>query len=408
MDTAVPTAQPGREPADASAVQPDPDPAPEQEVNRDICREALVTAGLLRDPWTAEAFDTVDREAFVPPAVWLPVQDAEGLWCFVDRAEDPDAWRRAVWNPNRSVVTQLNDGAVTPGPAAGDFTSSVSALDIVMRKLRHLDLTPRSRVLEIGYGSGYHTALLCERVGSERVVAIEVDEELARTGAANLKTAGYDPELIVGDGLEGAPGGEPFSRIINTAALRRVPHAWIEQSKRSGVILTPFGTAYSNAGLLRLRVETTGTKAQGAFVGESSYMWIRSERPTVDLPVLEGPTGRKSPIDPAQVLAAGHLQDFAIGLQVPDVSFSHRGEGGDRRVQFVDEAGTSATIVRYRDWWEEDAVGCWGPRDLWSEVTAAYTWYEVRGRPHITRFGVTVDGSGQYAWLDEPGRPVGS
>lgn len=254
-------------------------------MNRDICREALVTAGLLREPWLAEAFDKVDREAFVPKGVWLDVQDAEGLWRFVDRDEEPDVWRQAVWNPYRSVITQLNDGATALGPGAGDFTSSVSALDIVMRKLHHLDLMPRSRVLEIGYGSGYHTALLCERVGSERVVAIEVDEELARAGASNVKAAGYDPELIVGDGLEGAPGGEPFSRIINTAALRRVPYAWIEQSRRSGVILTPFGTAYSNAGLLRLSVDATGTKAQGAFVAESSYMWIRSERPTVDLQV---------------------------------------------------------------------------------------------------------------------------
>ncbi|MEU6758619.1 methyltransferase domain-containing protein [Streptomyces sp. NPDC046685] len=406
MDAAVPAVEPGREPADTPAFHPAP--AAGQEVNRDICREALVTAGLLREEWLAEAFDKVDREAFVPGAVWLPVRDADGLWRFVDRDEELDVWRHAVWNPHQSVVTQLNDGDMTPGPSAGDFTSSVSALDVVMRKLQHLDLVPRARVLEIGYGSGYHTALLCERVGSERVVAIEVDEELARAGAANLKAAGYDPELIVGDGLEGAPGGEPFSRIINTASLRRVPYAWIEQSRRSGVILTPFGTAYSNAGLLRLRVDTSGTKAQGAFIGESSYMWIRSERPTVDLQVPEESTSRKSPIDPAQVLGAGYLQDFAIGLQVADVSYSHRGEGDGRLVQFVDEVGTSATIVRYGGWWEEDAVRSWGPRDLWAEVTAAYTWYESHGRPHITRFGVTVDGSGQYAWLDDPRQLVGS
>lgn len=62
------------------------------------------------------------------------------------------------------MVTQLNDGTVARGPSAGDFTSSVSALDIVMRQLQHLDLKPRARV-EIGYSSGYRTALLCERVG---------------------------------------------------------------------------------------------------------------------------------------------------------------------------------------------------------------------------------------------------
>ncbi|MFC9297066.1 protein-L-isoaspartate O-methyltransferase [Streptomyces sp. NPDC057011] len=411
MDTSLPALQPGRQPPVAPALDalgPSVAPAAGEEVNRAICREALVTAGLLREPWLARAFDTVDREAFVPQAVWLPVRDDEGLWQFVDRDEEPDVWRRAVWNPHQSVVTQLDDGDVTPGPGAGDFTSSVSALDIVMRKLQHLDLKSPSCVLEIGYGSGYHTALLCERIGSERVVAVEVDEEIAGAGASNLKAAGYDPELIVGDGLQGAPGRNPFDRIISTASLRRIPYTWIEQSRRSGVILTPFGTAYSNAGLLRLRVDSKGTTAQGWFVGESSYMWIRSERPTVDLHVPEEPTSRASPIDPAQVLGGGYLQDFAIGLQVPDVSYSHRGEGDDRQVQFVNEAGTSATIVRYDAWWAQEAVRSWGPRDLWAEVTAAYTWYELRGRPHMTRFGLTVDGGGQYAWLDEPRQLVGS
>lgn len=407
MDASVSALQSGRESA-VSAINPSFFPAAEEEVNRAICREALMTAGSLREPWLGQAFDKVDREAFVPSAVWLDVPDEEGRWTFVDRDEEPDAWRHAVWNPHRSVVTQLNDGTVVRGPSAGDFTSSVSALDIVMRKLQHLDLKPRARVLEIGYGSGYHTALLCERVGADRVVAVEVDEEVARVGAAHLKAAGYEPELIVGDGLQGAPGGGRFDRVINTAALRRVPYAWIEQSRRKGVILTPFGTAYSNAGLLRLRVDSTGTKAQGRFVGESSYMWIRSERPTVDLQVPDESTSRRSPIDPAQVLGLGYFQDFAIGLQVPDVSYSHRGEGDDRQVQFVDEAGTSATIVRYGNWWEEDAVRSWGPRDVWAEVTAAYTWYELRGRPHITRFGITAGKDGQYAWLDEPRRLVGS
>ncbi|MFD9357747.1 rRNA adenine N-6-methyltransferase family protein [Streptomyces sp. NPDC060031] len=306
-----------------------------------------------------------------------------------------------MWQPNQAVITQLDDGDTEPGPGAGDFTSSVSALDIVMRKLHHLDLQPGHRVLEIGYGSGYHTALLCERVTSKGVTAVELDPDIAEWGAVNLKAAGYSPTLACGDGLKGVRDRAPFDRIISTAAVRRVPYAWVQQC-RGGLILTPFGTAYSNAGLLRLRVQDG--EAGGRFVGESAYMWIRSERPAVELHTPQESTGRGSPIDPAQVLSGGHLQDFAIGLQVPDVSYSHRGEGDGRQVQFVDEAGTSATIVRYGDWWEEDAVRSWGPRDLWAEVTAAYTWYEEQGRPHITRYGVSIDATGQRVWLDDPSK----
>ncbi|MCJ1677522.1 protein-L-isoaspartate(D-aspartate) O-methyltransferase [Streptomyces sp. APSN-46.1] len=355
----------------------------------------------------AKAFDSVEREQFVPQTVWLPVKDSDGLWQFVDRDADPGLWEQAVWGPHQSVVTQLDDGDITAsGPASGDFTSSVSALDVVMRKLRFLGLEPHHRVLEIGYASGYHTALLCERVTSERVTAVEVDEALADWGASNLKAAGYAPHLVCGDGLEGVSVRAPFDRIINTASLRRVPHTWVEQAAQGGVILTPFGTTYSNAGLLRLTVD--GDKAEGQFVGGASYMWIRGERPTVDMQISGDPVSRPSPIDPAKVLGGTYFQDFAIGLQVPDVTYSHRGEGDGRRVQFVDEAGTSATIVSYGDWWEEDAVRSWGPRDLWAEVTAAYTWYEEHDRPHITRFGVTVDGGGQYTWLDSPRQLVGS
>ncbi|MFG2714408.1 methyltransferase domain-containing protein [Streptomyces goshikiensis] len=303
------------------------------------------------------------------------------------------------------MVTQLDNGDTEPiGPAAGDFTSSVSALDVVMRKLRHLGLEPHHRVLEIGYASGYHTALLCERVTAERVTAVEVDETLAAWGASNLEAAGYAPHLVRGDGMEGALARAPFDRVINTASLRRVPHTWVEQSAHGGMILTPFGTAYSNAGLLKLTVD--GDRAEGRFVGGASYMWIRSERPVVEMRVSDGPVTRPSPVDPAQVLGSC-LQDFAIGLQVPDVSYSHRGERDGRRVQFVDEAGTSATIVSYGGWWEDGAVRSWGPRDLWAEVTAAYTWYEEHDRPHITRFGVTVEADAQHVWLDRPAQVIG-
>ncbi|MET3982750.1 methyltransferase domain-containing protein [Streptomyces sp. PvR034] len=373
--------------------------------DRAVCRAALETMALLREPWMAAAFDAVDREAFVPGTAWLPLADEDGLWRFLDRAANPAGWSRAVWDPHTSVVTQLDDGRTAPAAAAaGDFTSSVSALDIVMRKLCHLELRSDDRVLEIGYASGYHTALLCERVGAERVTAVEVDAALAAWGAENLEAEGYTPHLVCGDGLEGVPERAPFDRVVNTASVRHVPWAWVEQTREGGVILTPFGTAYSNAGLLRLT--SHGHRATGHFVGGSSYMWIRDHRPTNTPNVEGGSRRRSSPVCPAEVLGRGWEQDFAVGLQVPDVTHAHRGTGEEREVQFVDLAGTSVTSVRYGNWWESDAVRSWGPRDLWAEVTAAYTWYQERDRPPITEFGLTVDERGHRAWLGRAGHPL--
>ncbi|MFD7340682.1 protein-L-isoaspartate O-methyltransferase [Streptomyces violascens] len=376
---------------------------------RDVCRQALAAKGVFREPWLRDAFDAVDREDFVPGRAWVPEQEEDGRYRFIDRDADRAAWRRAVWDHHRSVVTQMDDGETLPtGPASGDFSSSVSAPDVVFEKLSHLELGPHHTVLDVGYGSGCHTAYLCERVGSGRVTAVEVDHDLADRGAANLKRAGYAPHLVCGDGLHGVSERAPYDRIISTASLRTVPRAWIDQVSEGGLILTPFGTAYENAGLLKLRV--TRGRAEGRFVGGASYMWLRGQRPGRALNVSDDDPARKSPspIDPHEVLQGSYVQNFAIGLQVPDVSYSHRGDGGDRRVQFVDRSGTSVAIVRYADWWQDDAVRVWGPRDLWGEVVRSFSWYLRERRPDITRFGVTVDAEGQRFWLDEPGRPVAS
>ncbi|WP_098242946.1 hypothetical protein [Streptomyces formicae] len=80
-----------------------------------------------------------------------------------------------------------------------------------------------------------------------------------------------------------------------------------------------------------------------------------------------------SPIDPEEVLGRGWAQDFALGLYLPDVSLTHRGEGAERQVQLWDEGGTSVAIVDYGEWWRDRAVTVYGERDLWAELVGAYS-----------------------------------
>lgn len=371
---------------------------------RDICETAIRATGAFRDPWVEDAFTAVDRAAFIPAVVWSQHADPDGRYPVLDRGTDPDAWYQAAWHPHHSVITQLDDHRAPDVPASGRFTSSVSAPDIVCEKLCQLDLKPGHRVLEIGTGSGYSTALLCHRVGDRNVTSIEIDPGLSAGAAKTLSQAGYHPRLLRADGLAGDPDGGPYDRVIATAAVRYVPGAWVEQCAPNAVILTPFGTSYANGGLLRLAAHD-GT-ATGRFVGTALYMWVRAQRPNMDLHPPAEARRRASPLDPAEILQGPWAQDFAIGLAVQDIAVTHRGAGDLRQAQLWDEDGTSVTIIRYARWWDPTAVTVYGPRDLWAEVTAAYTMWRTVGQPGPPRYGLTVTADHQRIWLDTPDRTV--
>ncbi|MFD7015704.1 hypothetical protein [Streptomyces sp. NPDC059161] len=371
---------------------------------RAVAGRELEAMAVFRSPWLRAAFDAVDRESFAPSRFWALQPDEQGLLPVVDRSLDTDSWQRAVWDTHRSLITQIDDGR-TPqeGPARGDYTSSISALDIVFEKLNHLGLEPYHRVLELGTGSWYHTALLCERVGADRVTTVEIDPALAAWGTRNLKQAGYEPDVITGDGLAGWTQNARYDRIINTASLRTIPTAWREQTADDGVILTPFNTLYAGGGLLKLHVQ--GGVASGRFVGSASYMWARSQRPELSTAHVDTYTMQASPIDPDQVLDRTWAQDFCIGLYVPHLSVDIRNDaGGSRQAQIRDDTSESVTIVRFADWWDQDAVTIWGRRNLWNDIVAAYTTWRTAGQPHPTRYGLTFDHVGQHLWLDEPDR----
>nr|WP_239069576.1 hypothetical protein [Streptomyces sp. SID13666] len=295
----------------------------------------------------------------------------------------------------------MDDGAVTPdGPAAGSFTSTISALDIVFEKLGHLELDQGHRVWELGTGSGYNTALLCERVGSALITSVEVDAALTTTAQANLKAAGYEPNVTCGNGELGDAQTAPHDRMISTASLLRIPGDWVQQCAQDAIILTPFGTAYDNSGLLKLRVRDG--IAEGNFVGNASYMWIRQQRPSRTIGELGDPRTAASVVDPYDVMQGPWQQDFAIGLRTQDLDYAHSGQGEEKQLHVWDLAGTSSATITYRNWWEDRAVTARGPRDLWGEIVSAFTWYRVAGSPDIRHFGLTVSPAGQAVWLHTP------
>lgn len=111
---------------------------------------------------------------------------------------------------------------------------------VVALMTHHLHLAPGSRVLEVGTGSGYQTAILAEL--AQEVVTIEVLPSLAEAARAILDQLGYRNIVFrVGDGSAGAPDLTPFDGILVTAAAREVPSTLIDQLTPRGRMVIPVG-----------------------------------------------------------------------------------------------------------------------------------------------------------------------
>lgn len=373
---------------------------------RAACVGQLTDAGCIDSaPWAREAVLRVERERFVPPDIWKWVP-GDG-YRVLSRTSEPLAWAEAVYDPDKAVVTQINDGqdrpASTTGSVRGAATSSVSALDIVSLKLGFLDLQPGHRVLDIGTGSGFNAALLEERAGPETVTTIELDEDLAAQAARNLRDAGYTARAVRGDGEHGVPHGAPYDRLICTASVHRIPPSWLTQVRPGGIILTPYGTHFSSSGLLKLTVGENGT-AEGRLVHTASYMWLRSHREPGGRPPRTGEERLSaSPAAPDKILDGDWHAEFAIGHLVPGLTQRRpTSESGGRRVLLWD-GGDSFASVFCDGWDEDDSVLQQGPRSLWDEVLAARAWWEQHGRPEIPRYGLTITADGgHHVWLDTP------
>ncbi len=109
------------------------------------------------------------------------------------------------------------------------------------RLMHDLHLSGTEKVLEVGTGSGYLTALLAGR--AQRVISLEVNPELAATARANLQRAGVtNADVRVADGSQGAAGDAPFDAIVLGGSVAEVPQALLQQLKIGGHLIAIVGT----------------------------------------------------------------------------------------------------------------------------------------------------------------------
>ena len=169
--------------------------------------QKLKTEGSIKSKSVFEAFLKIDRADFVPELY------------------KPDAY--------------LDE----PIPLGPDEISTSQPSTIAFM-LEILQTGPGQKVLEIGAGSGYLTALLAVIVGSKGAVhSIEYEPGLKDFAQKNLQRYDFaNIELLTGDGKKGLPNQAPFDRIISSAEISRVPKTWKRQLASGGILITPSGS----------------------------------------------------------------------------------------------------------------------------------------------------------------------
>jgi len=168
---------------------------------REMVKEQVAARGV-SDPRVLQAMLAVPRDVFVPHAL-------------VDRA--------------------YHDGPLPIG--SGQTISQPYVVGVMTARAA---VGPGQRVLEIGTGCGYQTAILCE-VGAE-VFSIERVPALAAAAAETLASLGYRAHLRIGDGYAGWPDAAPFDAIVVTAAPPEVPPALLAQLADGGRLVIPVGS----------------------------------------------------------------------------------------------------------------------------------------------------------------------
>ncbi|MBF8257680.1 MAG: protein-L-isoaspartate o-methyltransferase [Actinobacteria bacterium] len=171
------------------------------------------------------------------------------------------------------VPSNLSARAYDDGPLPIGDGQTISQPYIVAEMTAALRLAGTEKVLEIGTGSGYQTAILC-RLAKE-VVTVERLSTLQASAEITLRESGVDNvRFRTGDGSTGIPDEAPFDRIIVTAAAPGVPPPLFEQLSEGGIIVIPIGGRWEQD---LVRVTKESGKERKDFLGGCRFVPLIGE-----------------------------------------------------------------------------------------------------------------------------------
>jgi SAM-dependent methyltransferase len=261
--------------------------------------------------------------------------------------------------------------------------------------------------LEIGTGTGWTAGLLAHRLGSDAVTSVDVSPQCVTDARARLDRLGLTPTLAVADGYLGYPPRATYDRIIATASPRRVPPAWIDQTRPDATILTDLRGDF--AGNLALLTVGTDQSARGRFLPETArFMPLRSvEQPIEDLPELSSRAVREPGDQRTTGLNPTVLRKRAFGLlaqlTMPGTQAARiRITDGPMYFCLTDPASQSWARVDDVGTSSDHPVTQGGDRRLWDELEAAHDLWQRLGQPNPESFTITITPDGDQA-VDLPG-----
>jgi len=146
-------------------------------------------------------------------------------------------------NPRHEFVPlSYKEEAYEDKPISIIKNQTISQPSVVSRMTEWLDIKEGQKILEIGTGSGWQTAILAYLVGNGKIYSLERHVELAEFAKKNLDKLGIsNVKVILKDGSFGLQEESPFDRIIITAACKKIPDTLIEQLSIGGLLIAPVG-----------------------------------------------------------------------------------------------------------------------------------------------------------------------
>ncbi|MDA8994171.1 protein-L-isoaspartate(D-aspartate) O-methyltransferase [Schleiferiaceae bacterium] len=156
-------------------------------------------------------------------------------------------------------------------PIAADQT--ISHPSTVAWQSELLELRPGMKVLEIGTGSGYQAAVLCEL--GMKLFSIERQKALFDFSKKMLSILGYRAELKFGDGFKGMPVFAPFDRVIVTCGAPFVPKALLAQLIEGGIMIIPVGEGTQK--MVKITKQSDGSFVQKV-LGDAAFVPMLKDR----------------------------------------------------------------------------------------------------------------------------------